>query len=79
MSLSEAYGAKPDYTILSFAQYRQDMERMGHADKLVYENRVKVDDDLCLADLIATIKNLPLEKNDSSQNTVVSLSESIQP
>lgn len=79
MSLSEAYGGKPQYTILTFAQYRQDMERMGQADKLVYDSKVNVDDDLCLSDLIATIKNLPLQENDPSKNIVVSFSESIQP
>lgn len=71
MSLSEAYGAQPDYTILTLAEFQKDMERMGYNDKAIYENKVKVDDNLQLADLIATIKNLPQEKNDSS-NVIVS-------
>lgn len=79
MSLSEAYGGKPSYTILTYAEYVKDMERMGQADKLVYDSKVNVDDDLCLSDLIATIKNLPLQENDPSKNIVVSFSESIQP
>ena len=77
MSLSEAYGGKPDYTILSFAQYRQDMERMAQVDKLVYDLRTKVDDDLQLAELIETIKNLPTEKNDSLPNPVVTISKGV--
>lgn len=79
MSLSEAYGGQPSYTILTYAEYVKDMERMGQADKLVYDSKVNVDDDLCLSDLIATIKNLPVDQNDSSKNIVVSFSESVQP
>ena len=80
MALSEAYGGKPNYTILTLAQYQEDMERMGQADKLVYDCKMNIDDDLQLADLIATIKNnLPLEENDSSKNIVISLSETVQP
>lgn len=79
MSLSEAYGGKPSYTILTLSQYQEDMKRMGQSDKLVYENTMKVDDDLCLADLIATIKNLPLQENDSLANPVVAVPQGIQP
>jgi hypothetical protein len=71
MSLSEAYGGKPIYTILSFAQFQKDIEMMGDNDRAIYDCTVKVDDDLQLYDLIATIKNLPQKKNDSS-NIVVS-------
>ena len=71
MSLSEAYGGKPDYTILTLSQFRQDMELMGANDKAVYDFTVKLDDDFQLADLIATIKNLKQEQNGPS-NIVVS-------
>ena len=71
MSLSQAYGAKPDYTILTLAQFQQDMELMGYNDKAIFENKVKVDDDLQLADLIATIKNLPLEQNGPRNHIIV--------
>lgn len=71
MSLSQTYGAKPDYTILTIEQFRKDMELMGYNDKAIFENKVKVDDDLQLADLIATIKNLPEEKNGPSNSIIV--------
>lgn len=71
MSLSQAYGAKPDYTILTIEQFRKDMELMGYNDKAIFENKVKVDDDLQLADLIATIKNLPQEENGPSNHIIV--------
>jgi hypothetical protein len=71
MSLSEAYGGKPDYTILTLKQFQQDLEMMGRNDKTVYDCTVKVDDDLQLQDLIATIKNLPQQENASS-NIIVS-------
>jgi len=71
MSLSEAYGGKPDYTILSFAQFRQDMEKMGSNDKAIRDYcTVRIDDDLQLTDLIASIKNLPLQQNGT--NIIVS-------
>tara|TARA_R110002126_G_scaffold268041_1_gene411525 strand:- start:455 stop:685 length:231 start_codon:yes stop_codon:yes gene_type:complete len=76
MSQSEAYGGKPDYTILTLAQFQQDIEMMGTNDRVVYDCTVKVDDDLQLYDLIATIKNLPTKENESS-NTIVS--PSVQP
>jgi hypothetical protein len=76
MSLSEAYGGKPDYTILSYAQFKKDMELMGQSDKAIFNSWVKVDDDLCLSDLIATIKNLPQEQNGPSN---VIISPDIQP
>ena len=71
MSLSQAYGGKPDYTILTLKQFQQDLEMMGRNDKTVYDCTVKVDDDLQLQDLIATIKNLPQQENASS-NIIVS-------
>lgn len=71
MSLSEAYGGKPDYTILTLKQFQQDLEMMGRNDKAVYDCTVKVDDDLQLYDLIATIKNLSTKENASS-NVIVS-------
>ena len=77
MSLSEAYGGKP--TILTLSQFQEDMKRMGHNDKLVYDCKMNVDDDVTLADLIATIKNLPLQENDPVHNQVVTLSETVQP
>ena len=77
MSLSEAYGGKP--TILTLSQFQEDMKRMGSNDKLVYGCKMNVDDDVTLADLIATIKNLPVEQNDSRPNQVVTLSETVQP
>lgn len=72
MSLSEAYGGKPNFSILSYAQFKKDMELMGKNDKAIFESWVKVDDDLALSDLIATIKNLEQEKNGPSNNVVVS-------
>jgi hypothetical protein len=66
MSLSEAYGGKPDYTILSYSQFKKDIEMMGLNDKAFFDMRMKVDDDILLSDLICTIKNLPVDKNDSS-------------
>lgn len=77
MSLSEAYGAKPDYTVMTLDQWKNDLLLMGVNDKLVYDSRIKVDDDLQLMDLIATIKNLKQEKNDSSDN--ITISSGIQP
>jgi hypothetical protein len=77
MSLSQAYGGKPDYTILTLAQFRQDMESMGKNDKAIYDFKVKVDDDLQLADLIATIKSLPVTENDS--NHIIPIFEGFQP
>lgn len=76
MSLSEAYGGKPDYTILSLKQFQQDLEIMGRNDKAVYDYMEKVDDDLQLYDLIATIKSLPHKENDSSNITI---SPNVQP
>lgn len=76
MSLSEAYGGKPDYTILSLKQFQQDLEIMGRNDKAVYDYMEKVDDDLQLYNLIATIKNLPYKENDSSNITI---SPNVQP
>lgn len=66
MSLSQAYGGKPDTTILSYVQFKKDIEMMGLNDKAIFDLRLKVDDDLLLSDLICTIKNLPVYKNDSS-------------
>jgi hypothetical protein len=77
MSLSEAYGGKP--TILTLSQFQEDMKRMGHNDKLVFNCKMNVDDDVTLADLIATIKNIVPEQNDSRPNQVVTLSETVQP
>lgn len=78
MALSEAYGGNPDYTILTLEQFRQDLERMGHNDKLIFENKANIDDTISLADLIATIKSMPsVEENDPSKNIVVSLSKSV--
>jgi hypothetical protein len=77
MSLSQAYGGKPDYMILTLAQFRQDMELMGKNDKAIFNNTVKVDDDLQLSELIATIKNLPQDKNDS--NHIIPIFEGFQP
>jgi hypothetical protein len=77
MSLSEAYGGKP--TILTLSQFQEDMKRMGHNDKLVYDCKMNVDDDVTLADLIATIKNIVPEQNDPVHNQVVTLSETVQP
>ncbi len=71
MSLSQVYGAQPEYTILSYAQFKKDMELMGWSDKAIFESWVKVDDDLALSDLIATIKNLPQDKNDPSNHIVI--------
>lgn len=71
MSLSQAYGGQPSYHILSFAEYRQDMERMMGLDKAIMRLTEHVDDDIQLAELIATIKNLPQEQNDPT-NIVVS-------
>lgn len=71
MSLSQAYGGQPDITILSYADYRKDLESMGHNDKKVFDLTIKVDDDLTLSDLIATIKNLPVVENGTG-NIVVS-------
>lgn len=75
MSLSEAYGGKP--SILTLAEFQKDMERMGRNDKLVYDYKMNVDDDLQLVDLIATIKNLPQQEN--AANQIVTISENIQP
>ena len=69
--MSEAYG-KSDYTILSYSDFQKDMKLMGLNDKMVFESWLRVDDDLQLADLIATIKNLPIDKNDTSHNITVS-------
>lgn len=67
MSLSQAYGGTPSYTILSIGEFKKDMEKMGVSDKLVRDYcSLRVDDDLQLMDLIATIKNLPVDKNDSN-------------
>ena len=77
MSLSQAYGGKPDYTILSFAQFQKDMAMMTQNDKTIYDSTVKVDDDLQLSDLKATIKNLPVEQNGS--NHIISVFEGVQP
>jgi len=73
MSLSQS-----GHTILSYAEFQKDMLRMGVNDKKIFESWVKVDDDLCLSDLIATIKNLPQDKNDSSTN-VIAFPTGIQP
>ena len=70
MALSQAYGGTPSYTILSLGQFQKDMEMMGASDKLVRDYcSIRVDDDLQLMDLVATIKNLPVDKNDS--NTII--------
>lgn len=71
MSLSQAYGAKPDYTILTLAQFQKDIELMGRNDRAIYECTAKVDDNIQLADLIATIKNLPVEENGPSNHIIV--------
>lgn len=76
MSLSEAYGGKPDYTILTLKQFQQDLEMMGRNDRTVYDCTVKVDDDLQLHDLICTIKNLPQQENASN---IIVVPQEVQP
>lgn len=70
MSLSEAYGGKPDHTILALIQFRKDLESMGPNDKIVYGSTVRLDDDLVLSQLICTIKNLPSTQNVSVSSDV---------
>ena len=77
MSLSEAYGGKPSYAVLTLDQFRKDMELMGEKDRLVYDCKIAVDDDLQLSDLICTIKNLPYQENAS--NLVIAVPETLQP
>lgn len=79
MSLSEAYGGKPNYSILTIAKYKEDIERMTKDDKAFFMSRINIDDNLQLADLMETIKNLPIEKNAPNHNVIVTVPEGIQP
>ncbi len=79
MSLSEAYGGKPSYHIMSFAEYRQDLERMVPHDKAIMRLTEHVDDDIQLADLIATIKNLPQQQYGTAYSANIVVSPDVQP
>lgn len=73
MALSEAYGAKPDFTILTYEEHRKGIEMMSENDKKVFRLTIRQDADMeALESFVATIKNLPSTQNASTNELVSS-------